>query len=1772
MPVSVSALRLRSAERKRQRLRADEVARPCTLANGAARTEVYGLDGRLHRTDEPDGSSLAFSYAVDGTLRLVEHSSGERTAYEHRADPAEPKVLRAANAHCETAVEFDRNGFPARLVQRVDGLEWTIRYERDEIGRVGACLYPQAADLLRTTSRETRNGVTSSFRAGVQSYFDVAMHTDGMSIAFADGTSSEQTAGRLQCKDASGVPVADLPFAVDDKRRLRRSGDRTFAYDEAGRLSEFAHPTDATRYRYDGDGRLIEVVAGARRTRLHYADQIVPTRVDEEEIRYDALGRRTSCGETRYRYNMYGQLTEVMLADGATIRYCYDGFGRLVSRDCGGERVYYVVDFDGHRVAEADAQGRVRRSYLWLGAACVAAVDGAIGGRLAQSFHRGASSALAAIGAPNGTLRRVDWQDPYGADRLGTAQIPGIASLFPDPATRLYHAGTRWFDPRTAQFLTPDGWFGTDCWNHLPLGVRAVFDALPGGTNVMQTPQSAYVWCHYDPVNFADPNGHSAGEVFGIIYSIISFFLWQMQVTSIALQMALLNFVIMIIPSIIDLIVSAASDEPLWGVNIFNAIPPLVASSRLMVPWAFPLNSLYNASGSVFTMGSVIWMRGSQNRGLGESSKRDILHCTNAADYAAAKESVASDIFAVPRPAVKGTGTMDAAGSTITAPVLDPALAVGGATLNDYFSNNDPIGVRIGAAGAVEFPAINAISGGTITLSQALPAGFHGLAIEFFRLDPPLVKVAKDGQTIARSITFVRGSSIHFGNALPEKFPESGLTATEYLFKAKRLRTLFSANPEFLLIGLPAGPAIGAFAPDDFLRVLSGGRYFGRKLERKQGSTNIILDAKLDPGATPLDPNVEVAVMTATADPVVNNQTASGDKVTVGAVRSLRKQDGLSITFAGPPAVVDRRIVLQTFLRCALDSALPAGLQGKPIKIDLLMPDATTVNGTLTAADTVTTGAHDAEKFHNDQPVRITAAANKKFDTTVKLITAAANTIQLTAAPPAADFPGNVAVQVVALKGFKTMEGDAGPAPAVGADQTIDVASDDLTAPGGDQPLLVRPSTGGDPPALRTVKGNPDTIAQVDSPPTNNNNLAIQRLSPDAAKINRGTAANVVLRLTAAGGHPFVVNDEIYCADGTEEYIGKVNALVAGVPADLLLEDPIFTPTFGGGSPFRVSAVEPSGHNTPDASLDDSLILIPSDPDEDPVTRARAVPLHEMRHVWQYAVVGPFFFSQPIPWLIDLGFQFKSDGAAHASHKITKWVSLGALDGAFTWAALGFSRGSSTTVAGKVSAVKRIDIDATVTADAIKQFEKKDPVEVGIDDNKTYNIVDDISVDGRFFDLRFELGADFPIGAAVTVSISTFQRMNSKISKYFSLNLAQIWGDRLPTSWGRTLNSFLNRESWFPLLGLYPIAFMRAGGDQRRMYFEQDASFQSGDLYTSFGVSYPNEIFVGEYARLFAFIEARGFGDLATGISKQTGNITRVLTVNTPAPPAGQTASDLVPGSTSVGVGEVRFRKEVMIPMNEKIENATGAMFVANTPGEYKVLALGATLDDMVDPALWLPPFIPFFPASFNDLRKVTVKTLGFDKQFTHADPLFETESHTFAITGAAGVTYSFSYKTPAPAPAGTVAGLTFTAPPVATEVTHVLQVSCTYPAGHDIFKANGKAHDQVTLPPANLTNVCQDMEIVIAPIAINDAAPGPVKAGATKDFTVSINPGAIGPPTNVPEAIVQARLTSDGARPAKLTFFAPDKVNVATDVTVQLNFGTAPNNRSLQLTVHVEP
>jgi RHS repeat-associated protein len=1785
-PVSAPVRQWQLPEPKRPRIRSDEVARKCILPNGAGRVEIYGLDGRLHRSEEPDGSWIVFRYDLEGDLRAVEDSAGERVTYDSLSDE---KILRSTTDRCETTVEFDENGFPARLTQRVDEFEWTIAYRRDQIGRVTGCLYPQAYEWLESTGLTTRESARTDVHTGSQNYYRVTVAAQEQSIEFGDGTRTvlSTLAGtelqKITCRDSQDRECLVMSFTRAEGR-LVQAGPQKFEFDAAGRLASCTGPDRDLRYEYDDAGRLARVTAGNQLKEFAY-EHAVPIRINEETLNYDAFGRRTARGNNTYQYNFFGQLTEATVGE-ERVRYVYDGFGRLVAREQGGERVYYVVDFEGHRIAEAAADGVVRRSYLWQGTNCVGVIDGIIGGPLAHTFHRSYSGRLYAVGT-NGEIVPARAFDPYGADQLRSDGIPTFASLFSDPLTGLYHAGSRWFDPDTAHFLTPDGWFGTDTWNHLPPAMRTVLDALPGGTNVENTPENAYTWCRYDPINYADPNGHSAVATgFGLVFSMISFFLWQMQITSISLKMAALNFIVMIIPSIIDGIVSAARDKPLMGVNIFNAILPIMGSSRLMVPWAFPFNSLYNAADSVFTMGSVVWMRGSSNRELDERAERDILVCPNANTYLAAN-SVAADTFAVPRRTIKGTGTMNvaAAPDLITAPALDPVLAAAlgaPATVGTVFFRGDPIGIRKAAGGQEEFVTIlRFAAGGDIQLDAALPSDFSGVAIEFFRLDPGFVKVENDGNTVARTITFIRNSSIHYGNQLPDVFPATGIIATEFAFKEERKPHNFDAHNEFELIQFSAGD-IGSYHAGDFIRVLSGTTYFGRKIERLHGSRNVILDAPLPSGgAATLDPKVVVTVMTASAVPPANNQTSNVAKVTVGTVRALRKHNGLAIAVGGG-AVQDRRIVLQTFLRCTINN-LPGALQRVPLHADLLIASTTTTgNGEVTAANTVKMDAGQASRFQGKRAVRIRNAAGRELLTLIQEVTTASEEIQLVD-NLGADFPVSSRMTIVALDvARENLVGEPVAAPG----GTLEIKSDDLRVPVADSLLLVKPQSGPGDPVVRKVQGDPIVVAQVDSPPTNNANLTVTVFLPDDASTHTGEAKKVIVRLTPRGGpHPYARNDNVYCRVGRDEYIGT-NIAAAG---DVVLQDPITTPAFGTAGSFDLQLVAGTGAVTADASLSASLVAIPSDPDEEPVSRLRAVQLHEMRHVWQYAVLGPFFFSQPLPWLVRLGFD-AADSSAFSDHKWLRLISVSGLEKLFSLVAWGISGGlghisedakvKETAATGTVANAERtaITFDAAVAVDVVGDFTDRAAIEVVTETasgpRSTSNIVGRSLPDQRKIELRFPLEEAFPQGTAVRVSVSPFEKIDAKLNSIFNL---AIWELFLPRTWSHVLKSFMNQENWFPALGLYPLTlWFRAGDDQTRVYFEQDASFQSGDLYSSFGVSYPNEIFVGEFSRVLSFIKTRAT-DPASGLSDLGNSVTRALTIEPQAIPAGKTARDLVLGTTSAGGNLVRFRKEFMLPIHEKVENAIGAMFLSTTPGEYKVRAFdewsGAdfSLDNMVDPALFIPPIIPFFPASFNELRIIKVKRLGVQREFTAAAPLFETEQTTFTITGAEHVNYSIEYKGAPPAPRGDIAVLTFTAPRLAAgQVTHHLAIKATYLPDHSIFRSSGKLHDLVTLPAASLSNVCQDLDIVIAPIVVD--AVGPVRVGTSVQFNASISPQRIDPVTVPAEARVQADLRTLGGRPARLTFRAPSNVNTAKDVVFRLTFGTAPHTREIDVTIRVQP
>jgi hypothetical protein len=576
-----------------------------------------------------------------------------------------------------------------------------------------------------------------------------------------------------------------------------------------------------------------------------------------------------------------------------------------------------------------------------------------------------------------------------------------------------------------------------------------------------------------------------------------------------------------------------------------------------------------------------------------------------------------------------------------------------------------------------------------------------------------------------------------------------------------------------------------------------------------------------------------------------------------------------------------------------------------------------------------------------------------------------------------------------------------------------------------------------------------------------------------------------------------------------------------------------------------------------------------------------------MRHVFQGALYGPFLLSLPLPWLFAMGFS--TSRLAHSASSVARHFSVGGgLTSLLSLAVWGVGTGArgSTTLEGTVMDAARKEIAFPSDADEknVGRFSKGSYISVEKEDKNVFNIVDELAASAKKLTLRFALESDqFATNDKVKVNVSSFEQIRLLISRTFALNFEQFWSDHIPQAWGRALSKFLNSDFWFPL-GMYPLSLMFAHGDEDRLPNEQDAAFHSGDLYTDILLSKPPEIFVGHFNAIYAFIHPRAYptgdeGNVARGIS-DVGPV-NILTVALPSPPAGTTQqqiADQVNGGDFDGASEINFREDWLVQMDDRIENVVGAFFSTSFPGTYTLKSQGSTAKDNIVCGI-------FFDVDFLKLAKVVVKELNL--RTTPADvvldagkyKIFETEKITFEIIGITGVTYALRFVPDIPVNQGTLNAVSnnvvsYQAPafPAAThQVIQKVQVTITYPPDHPIFLGPGQKAS-TRLKADQLVNFCQELTFQIdelkAPVI------GTVKAGAKKDFEMPIAPtGQPNVTSPLPAgATIQARVTSEGGRPAKLTFIAPDHVTAATDIIFNMDFGIAPNQKSIPTTVRVEP
>ena len=968
----------------------------------------------------------------------------------------------------------------------------------------------------------------------------------------------------------------------------------------------------------------------------------------------------------------------------------------------------------------------------------------------------------------------------------------------------------------------------------------------------------------------------------------------------------------------------------------------------------------------------------------------------------------------------------NATGDLIENATWDPADAT---TIRAGFKSLDRLVVRGAGGGLDEIRAVNRVAGTTLHLEEPLlPADYVGQAVEVVRLDPGLVLLENGADFLGQSVTFVRGDAVHLPRQVRDEFPHEKLIVTELLRSRATNRLLGAAFPlELGVLRVKEQDSNAGFPVSQFIRIQRGDRYFARQVVRLRSTRDLVIGPPLDPNQGPWV-GLEVVTLSPTgisalrqdaadtpADRAAKRPAQTRGRVGLGEIRvraaaagrPLRKLDGLEISAGGGK---ERRVVLDFWLQVPLHP-LSAALRDVDVKLDVVTADTTVrAAGTMEGGDgrTVATTAAEAARFKDAPPVRVRTTAAPSTEA-FAIVTAATGTrIELDESLPQPAFAAGVEVEVHPVSVVRTHPAEAVAEPG---DRLV------IPAPEGNEVALgtvVRVRSVGTPEhaAMRKITTAPIALAGLNEPlpASHATDLAVGQFIPDDATRRRGVTAPDVRRrliptdptdaaLYAAGGRVHIQGFSL-SKEEQEETCAEIERIDAG---EIVLTEPVDGITL---NTVRVQSVEPTGKASRDGRLAGGTVLVPADPSVE-LTRLEALQHHELRHAWQAAVLGPFLISLPIPWLTHVGFALFGKRLASREQSVFRNfpLSFGFFDTLFTAIAWGVSGAEPVTkLDGQLGEDRKtVTLAGTPDPSLVRKFHQDARLTVSHGDRQGLNFVDALDEAAGRVVLRFVLSADFvdiaAPGDTVELSMSPFENIRQTVNTWFSLNLEQLWARHIPSAWGRLFFNFLNRDSWLPPFGAYPLAWLIAGRDRKRIYAEQDAGYVSGDVYTTIVLARPGEVYVGQFARLFAFVNAR-----TAGVSDADDPVT-TLTVE--LPPATDSLSDetiaarvhgaeLVPGTRTV-----QFREHRFIPMKERVANVVGVFFSTAHPGTYTL----SSPNMLKEPVVFR---YPFFGVDFDKLTRVKVKSL--DVTPSPREDFYETERVEFKVRGDAAAAYALRF------------------------------------------------------------------------------------------------------------------------------------------------------------------
>ena len=464
---------------------ADGRPKAYTPPGAAAYDRTYSTERTLESTKLPSGALEAMGYDTAGRLTSEDHVESKRSfAFDGEQDRFKTVTRTLANGSGAQGIGYAYDGLMPASLEFTGAATGKYEYA---IG-----------DRILPTSEKLTVGATSITRALEFDDDRLASKVGPFSIERTGpaGAVSKITDGKLALSyayDANGRPAT---------RTLSVGGTEKFfqklTFDNGGRATgreeRVDGAADTLAYGYDGAGQLTTVKRGA--TVLEdYAYDVNGNRLGAGAA-YDDRDRLTTRGGVGYTWDADGFL-KTRGAD----TFAYSRNGELLSATAGGSTTTYAYDAFGRRTAAGSTK------YLYGNPANAFQVTATVSGDVVTTYYYDADDRLFAlerggeryyvgtdaVGSPrlvvkasDGSVVRKLAYDSYGVekDAAGTFELAiGYAGGLRDAATGLVRFGARDYDPVAGRFTASD-----------PTFFRG-------------SPENLYQYANNNPITQRDPSG-----------------------------------------------------------------------------------------------------------------------------------------------------------------------------------------------------------------------------------------------------------------------------------------------------------------------------------------------------------------------------------------------------------------------------------------------------------------------------------------------------------------------------------------------------------------------------------------------------------------------------------------------------------------------------------------------------------------------------------------------------------------------------------------------------------------------------------------------------------------------------------------------------------------------------------------------------------------------------------------------------------------------------------------------------------------------------------------------------------------------------------------------------------------------------------------------------------------------------------------------------------------------------------------------------------------